>query len=73
MTAFTERVENGTKVRDAIVSLREHEYDDNLYAGVPESAILRRVGEETAESGIQWLVRLGVVERAEDDSLALTD
>jgi len=73
VTALAQRVENGTKVRDAIVSLREHEYDDNLYAGVPESAISRRVGEETAESGIQWLVRLGAVERAEDDSLALTD
>lgn len=63
------RVQDGTAVRDAIISLREQEYDDDLYIGVPESAIERRVGEETALSGVEWLERLGSVERASDDSL----
>jgi len=65
------RVQDGTAVRNAIISLREQEYDDGLYTGVPESAIERRVGNKTASSGIGWLERLGSVERASDDSLLL--
>lgn len=65
------RVQDGTAVRNAIISLCEQEYDDDLYTGVPESAIERRVGEETALSGVAWLERLGSVERASDDSLLL--
>lgn len=65
------RVQDGTAVRNAIISLREQEYDDELYTGVPESAIERRVGNKTASSGIGWLERLGSVERASDDSLLL--
>ena len=65
------RVQDGTAVRNAIISLREQEYDDDLYIGVPESAIERRVGEETALSGVEWLERLGSVERASDYSLLL--
>ena len=65
------RVQDGTAVRNAIISLREQEYDDGLYTGVPESAIERRVGDKTASSGIGWLERLGSVERASDDSLLL--
>lgn len=65
------RVQDGTAVRNAIISLREQEYDDDLYIGVPESAIERRVGDKTASSGIGWLERLGTVERASDDSLLL--
>jgi len=65
------RVQDGTAVRNAIISLREQEYDDDLYIGVPESAIERRVGEETSLSGVEWLERLGSVERASDDSLLL--
>lgn len=65
------RVQDGTAVRNAIISLREKEYDDDLYTGVPESAIERRVGDKTASSGIGWLERLGTVERASDDSLLL--
>jgi predicted nucleotidyltransferase len=55
------RVRDGTAVKDAIVSLREQEYTDGLYMGVPESAIRRRVGEATASSGIEWLQRLGLL------------
>ena len=65
------RVQDGTAVRNAIISLREQEYDDDLYTGVPESAIERRVGDKTASSGIGWLERLGSVERVSDDSLLL--
>ena len=65
------RVQDGTAVRNAIISLREQEYDDGLYTGVPESAIERRVGDKTASSGIGWLECLGSVERASDDSLLL--
>jgi predicted nucleotidyltransferase len=65
------RVQDGTAVKDAIISLREQEYNDDLYIGVPEPAIRRRVGEATASSGIEWLQRLGTVERASDDSLLL--
>lgn len=65
------RVQDGTAVRNAIISLREQEYDDDLYTGVPESAIERRVGDKTASSGIGWLERLGTVERVSDDSLLL--
>jgi predicted nucleotidyltransferase len=65
------RVQDGAAVRDAIISLREQEYDDDLYIGVPESSIERRVGEETASSGIGWLEHLGNIERASDDSLRL--
>lgn len=65
------RVQDGTAVRNAIISLREQEYDDELYTGVPESTIERRVGNKTASSGIGWLERLGSVERASDDSLLL--
>lgn len=67
-----EQVQHGTAVRDAIISLQEHDYDDNLYTGVPESAIERRVGEETASSGISWLEGMGDVERASDGSLILS-
>ena len=66
-----EQSQDGTTVRDAVVSLREHEYDDDLYSGVPESAITRRVGEEVASSGVEWLDRLGDLERASDGSLRL--
>lgn len=65
------RVQDGTAVRNAIISLREQEYDDDLYTGVPESAIERRVGDKTASSGIGWLERLGTVECASDDSILL--
>ena len=68
-----ERAENGYTVRNAVISLREHEYDDDLYSGVPESAIERRVGKEVASSGIEWLASLGKVERAADGSVVLSE
>ena len=68
-----ERAENGYTVRNAVISLREHEYDDDLYSGVPESAIERRVGKEVASSGIEWLASLGNVERAADGSVLLSE
>jgi len=68
-----ERAENGYTVRNAVISLREHEYDDDLYSGVPESAIERRVGKEVASSGIEWLDSLGQVERAADGSVVLSE
>ena len=68
-----ERAENGYTVRNAVISLREHEYDDDLYSGVPESAIERRVGKEVASSGIEWLASLGQVERAADGSVVLSE
>ena len=68
-----DRVQDGTAVRDAIVSLQEHEYDDDLYTGVPESAIERRVGEETASVGIEWLELTEAVVRASDGTLVLND
>jgi len=67
-----ERSQNGTKVKNAIISLREHDYDDDLYSGVPESAIERQLGEEITTSGIEWLVQVGDLDRASDGSLILT-
>ena len=67
-----ERSQNGVKVRNAIISLREHEYDDDLYSGVPESAIERQLGEKITTAGIEWLVRVGDLDRASDESLVLT-
>ena len=66
-----ERSQNGSKVRNAIISLREHEYDDDLYSGVPESAIERQLGEKITTAGIEWLVRVGDLDRASDESLVL--
>jgi hypothetical protein len=66
------RMEDGAEVKNAIVTLLEQEYDDNLYSGVPESAIKRRVGEDVASSGIEWLERLGDIQRASDESITLT-
>jgi hypothetical protein len=68
-----DRVQDGQAVSNAIDSLLEHEYDDDLYRGVPESAIQRRVGEETASSGIEWLEQIGTIERASDDSVVFTE
>lgn len=67
--ALYERVQDGTEVKNAIISLREQEYDDDLYTGVPESAIERQVGEEVAASGIAWLEQIGDLNRAPDESL----
>ena len=64
-----DRVQDGQAVSNAIDSLLEHEYDDDLYRGVPESAIQRSVGDETASSGIEWLEQLGAIKRASDSSV----
>jgi len=69
--ALYERVQDGTKVRNAVISLREHEYDDDLYAGVPESAIERQIGNKIASSGITWLIQIGDLDRASDGSVVL--
>jgi hypothetical protein len=66
-----DRSQDGSKVRNAIVSLREHEYDDDLYTGVPESALERQLGERTASAGIEWLLRIGDLHRESDGSLVL--
>lgn len=69
-----DRVQDGQAVYNAIDLLLEFEYDANdPFKGVPESAIQRRVGDETASSGIEWLERIGAVERASDDSLVFTE
>jgi hypothetical protein len=68
-----DRVQDGQAVSNAIDSLLEYEYNDDLYTGVPESAIQRRVGDETASSGIEWLEHIGAIERASDDSFVLTE
>jgi hypothetical protein len=68
-----DRVQDGQAVSNAIDALLEHEYDDELYTGVPESAIQRRVGDETASSGIEWLEQLGAIERASDSSLVFAE
>ena len=67
------QMQDGIAVRNALVSLLEREYNDDLYEGVPKTAIERRVGEETASSGLGWLERLDDIERASDDSLILND
>ena len=66
-----ERTQDGQAVKNAIISLLEHEYDDGLYEGVPESAIQRRVSGETASSGIDWLEQIDAIERASDGSFVL--
>ncbi|MDB9281592.1 nucleotidyltransferase [Halorubrum ezzemoulense] len=66
-----DRSQDGSKVRNAIVSLREHEYDDDLYTGVPESALERQLGEETTTSGVEWLLRISDLHRESDGSLVL--
>lgn len=68
-----DQVQDGQAVSNAIDSLLEHEYDDDLYKGVPESAIRRRVGDETASSGIEWLEQIGAIERVSDDSFLRTE
>lgn len=68
-----DRVQNGQAVSNAIDSLREHEYSDDLYRGVPEFAIQRRVGDETASSGLEWLERIGAIEQASDGSFVRTE
>lgn len=68
-----ERIQNGRKVRNAIRSLQEHEHDDDLYIGVPESAIERRIGKKATSSGIEWLERIGDLERASDGSIVLDE
>lgn len=68
-----ERSQDGTKVRNAVISLREHEYDDDLYAGVPESAVERQIGENVASSGIEWLDRIGKLDRISDGSVVLNE
>jgi hypothetical protein len=73
VNALYDQVQNGTEVKNAIISLQEHEYDDDLYTGVPESAIERRVGKETTTSGIAWLDQIETVERASDGPLVLND
>lgn len=67
------RMKDGAEVKNAIVTLREHEYDDNLYSGVPLSAIKRRVGEDVASTGIEWLDRIGELERAADGSIKIAE
>lgn len=67
------QMQDGIAVRNALVSLLELEYNDDLYEGVPKTAIERRVGEETASSGLGWLERLDDIERASDDSIILND
>ncbi|OYR63702.1 hypothetical protein DJ83_01960 [Halorubrum ezzemoulense] len=66
-----DRSQDGSKVRNAIVSLREHEYDDDLYTGVPESALERQLGEKTTTSGVEWLLRISDLHRESDGSLVL--
>lgn len=68
-----ERIQNGRTVRNAILSLQEHEHADDLYIGVPESAIERRIGEKATSSGIEWLERIGDLERASDGSIVLDE
>lgn len=67
------RMKDGAVVKNSIVTLQENEYDDDLYEGVPESAIKRRVGEDVATSGIEWLEQIGDVQRASDGSVTLTE
>lgn len=73
INALHDRVQDGQAVSNAINSLREHEYSDDLYRGVPESAIQRRVGDETASSGIEWLEQIGAIERTSDGSFVRTE
>lgn len=67
------RMKDGAEVKNAIVTLREHEYDDDLYEGVPKSAIERQVGEDVASTGIEWLDRIGELERAADGSIKIAE
>lgn len=55
-----DRVQDGRAVSDAMTTLLEREYDDELYAGVPESSLEQRVGEEAASSGIEWFRTVGL-------------
>ncbi len=73
ISVLHDRVQDGQAVSNAINALLELEYDDDLYRGVPESAIHRRVGDETASSGIEWLEQIGAIETASDDTFVLTD
>lgn len=67
------RMKDGAEVKNVIVTLREHEYDDDLYEGVPKSAIERQVGEDVASTGIEWLDRIGELERAADGSIKIAE
>lgn len=67
------RTQDGTTVSNAITSLLASEYDDDLYAGVPEWRIEQHVGEETASAGIEWLTRMGKIRRTSDGSVVFCD
>ncbi|WP_317176018.1 nucleotidyltransferase [Halomontanus rarus] len=71
--ALYDQSQDGIAVRNVLTSLLEFEYNDDLYAGVPESAIERRIGEETTASGIEWLEKIEDIERAPDGSLVLDE
>jgi hypothetical protein len=71
--ALNARVQDAVAVKNAIDSLQVIEYADDLYEGVPKSAIERQLDEETVDSGLSWLSRLGRIERADDDSIVLRD
>lgn len=45
--------------------------NNDLYTSVPESAIKRQIADETAFSGIEWLVQIGDLNRASDGSIVL--
>lgn len=68
-----ERTKDAEQVVQSIKSLRQTEYDDDLYMGVPEMRVKSQVGEEKAMSGIEWLEKTDRINREQDGSLVLTD
>lgn len=73
MKALHGQTQDAEAVKHATTALLEHEYDDDLYTGVPESRIEQRVGEGVASSGIEWLERIGEIRRAADGSVVFCD
>jgi hypothetical protein len=67
------RTEDAERVVQCVRLLSETEYDDDLYEGVPESRVRSQLDDETAESGIEWLERMGRIERGQDGSLVLSN
>lgn len=61
----------GDDVRQCLRTLSETEYDGDLYEGVPAWRVEQAVGEDRAVRGIEWLQRIGGIERHRDDSLSL--
>lgn len=67
--SFNARSRDAEQIVQAIQSLQETEYDDDLYEGVPKRAVERRLPNVDVDAGLEWLERINRVSKAPDSSL----